>query len=291
MNPNDVLILGKPKVSSNSVIRRKAKGPELEARSTNEEGRLKEQLSVVVHELRTPLALIVGYSGLLQRNLNIVKTATPASNVVSQEKAFVAANHSLEAILEYAGQMNQLITQLFDFSDIHNRQFEGRRRHPVELAELMERLVCQQIMLYPNNLIQLQPGNKKVQVMGDARQIEQVLNNLIGNAVKYSPARSQVIVGYEVSQQDNCEVVIVWVQDQGCGIRQEEQNHIFEQFYRVDEQERTHTSGLGLGLHICQEIVEQHGGKIWLKSQPGVGSTFCFSLPVNSPQPQTQSKH
>lgn len=252
----------------------------IKAENITEIDTFKERLSMVAHELRTPLAVIVGYAGILKRHLST--TIPPSNNSISdmevQEKGLDTITHSIEVILKQAKEMNQLITQLYDFSTVQHRKLEANQIEVVDLARLVEQVVTQQILIRPSHYIQLEAGKQDIKVVCDKGRIEQVFNNLINNAVKYSPIGSKVTVGYEVA---NATDVTIWVQDEGCGIEQAEQEHIFEQFSRGTDQVCSHIEGLGLGLYLCRSIVQQHGGKIWLKSQPGVGSTFYFSLPLH----------
>jgi len=109
----------------------------------------------------------------------------------------------------------------------------------------------------------------------DDRRLQQVLTNLLTNAVKYSPAGGAITVDIEACDQ----TVIARVSDQGIGLRREEVEHVFERFFRGDALRRL--EGSGLGLYICQSIVAAHGGRIWVESAgPDSGSTFCFILPM-----------
>jgi len=117
-------------------------------------------------------------------------------------------------------------------------------------------------------------------VYGDRARLTQVLTNLLSNAVKYSPDGRDVIV--EARREDD--QFIFSVQDFGVGISKEMQEKVFVRFFRVSEASGNRVSGLGLGLFISSQIIKQHGGKLWLESEPGKGSTFYFSLPVRKEQ-------
>jgi len=117
-------------------------------------------------------------------------------------------------------------------------------------------------------------GETNKYVIADKNKVGQVLINLLSNAIKYSPDEKKVIVQLIPSTEG----VMCWVQDFGVGISKKDQQKIFDRFYRADEDE-TSASGLGLGLYISAEIIEHHGGKIWVDSEKGRGSTFCFTLP------------
>ncbi len=113
-------------------------------------------------------------------------------------------------------------------------------------------------------------------VMADEERLRQVFNNLLSNAIKYAPEGGEVRVGGWVET----ERVVLYVADQGIGIPVEEQGKLFQRFYRVDSSLRRKTQGAGLGLYLCRSIVEAHGGRIWLQSEPGKGATVFFSLPL-----------
>ena len=114
-----------------------------------------------------------------------------------------------------------------------------------------------------------------MKIFGDKEKISQVLNNLISNAIKYSPAADTIIVSTDV--KDNG--VQVSVKDFGIGIPAKEQQHVFEQFYRVTGNNQSTFPGMGIGLFICSEVTKMHGGKIWSDSVMGEGSTFHVWLP------------
>ncbi|MCB0237442.1 MAG: hypothetical protein KDH08_02135, partial [Anaerolineae bacterium] len=112
-------------------------------------------------------------------------------------------------------------------------------------------------------------------VLADEARIRQVIDNLLSNAIKYSPAGGMIRVGAWHDSQG----VTVYVADEGIGIPPEEQTRLFESFYRVDSGMRRQTKGTGLGLYLSKAIVEAHNGQIWVRSTPGKGSTFFFTLP------------
>jgi two-component system sensor histidine kinase VicK len=113
----------------------------------------------------------------------------------------------------------------------------------------------------------------------DAGRIEQTLRNLLGNAIKYSPEGGTITVQGSRRRDQ----VLIRVADQGIGIPPGDLEHIFERFYRVESEVTENVRGAGLGLSVCRGIVELHGGHIWVESQPGVGSDFYFTLPVDGP--------
>jgi len=123
--------------------------------------------------------------------------------------------------------------------------------------------------------LEVRPEANGATAIGDRNRIEQVLVNLIDNAIKYSPRGGEV----RVSTEQSAGAVRVEVRDQGLGIPLAEHDAIFEKFYRHDAHQTHVTGGTGLGLYICRELVRRMGGRIGVHSQPGVGSTFYFELP------------
>jgi signal transduction histidine kinase len=117
-------------------------------------------------------------------------------------------------------------------------------------------------------------------VIGDAQRLEQVLTNLIGNAIKFSNAGGQVLVSASTTDAE----LRVEVKDSGIGIPEEALERIFSRYYQVEDKSERSARGSGLGLHIAQKIVKGHGGRIWAESEAGQGSTFCFTLPLASPK-------
>jgi signal transduction histidine kinase len=113
-------------------------------------------------------------------------------------------------------------------------------------------------------------------VQGDATRLRQVFDNLIGNAIKYSPDGGRIVVGGVDRNSD----VLVYVQDEGVGLTEADQERIFERFYRVDGALTRKTQGTGLGLYLAKAIVEAHGGTMSVDSKPGQGSTFYFTIPL-----------
>ena len=175
--------------------------------------------------------------------------------------------------------MNGLISQLLDFSRIQSGQFELTEISEVNLVNLLERVMEQQSTLEPDRSLTFEVGEVRPIIKGDSDRLEQVWHNLISNACKYSPEGSPVTVEIKVAGENPGEAIIA-VKDYGHGISPEDQQHIFDRFYRVRNRETAKTSGLGLGLFISHEIIEQHQGKMWLESQPGLGSTFYIALPM-----------
>jgi two-component system CheB/CheR fusion protein len=233
--------------------------------------RLKDEfLSLASHELRTPLTSIMGHSELLQRALKRLENGEVSKADFSQE------THILDMIVHQSRRLNHLIEEMVDITRMRSEQFEIKHKENVNIIQLVQHVLEQYID--SKHEINLITRDDEIIVNSDEGRIEQVLNNLVGNAVKYSPAGKPIEVRVE---RDKHEVTIA-VRDEGVGISEEQQRHIFERFYRVHNDANSAIEGLGLGLYIAHEIVVRHGGRMWLESKPGKGSAFYFSLPLST---------
>jgi len=216
-------------------------------------------ISVISHELKTPVALIKGYTGTLRRD------------DVSWDDEIV--QDSLEVIEEEADRLTALIENLLDASRL---QAGGINLNLADLTlesfaeHLAERFRTQSS---GHTLVVDFPPNFPV-VLADEDRLGQVLSNLLSNAIKYSPEGGEI----RISGQVRADQVIICVQDEGVGIAPGDIPHIFDRFYRAEEASRT-TKGAGLGLYLTRAIVEAHGGRIWVDPRPGDGARICFSLP------------
>lgn len=218
-------------------------------------------VSVISHELKTPVALIKGYAGTLAREDAQWDAAT--------------LREGLTVIGEESDRLNALINNLLDASRIQAGGFKLDRSDvalPALAASVVESFRLQTdahqfVLDFPPDF---------PPVFADEERLRQVFNNLLSNAIKYAPAGGEVRVG----GWRKGDTVTVYVADQGIGIPLAEQDKLFQRFYRVDSSLRRSTQGAGLGLFLCRSIVEAHGGRIWLRSEPGKGTTVFFTLPL-----------
>ncbi len=246
------------------------KRAEVEVRRVDEE-RIELQdrfLSHVSHELRTPLTTIVDFTTIISEGL--------AGELSADQKNY------LHIVLGAATRLAGMVSSLLDVSRLQWRRLPV---HPgcVALEEIIDE-ACRSLVpqakaknITLNNTVvgELPP------VYADPPRVVQVLSNLIDNAIKYSPRESTINVSATVNP-DNQEFIHVRVSDNGLGIPAEHAHRIFDRFYRASEASDSNPSGLGLGLYICQELIEAHGGKLGVQSEIGKGSTFEFSLPLFS---------
>lgn len=218
-------------------------------------------ISTISHELRTPVALIKGYASTLNR-----ADANWNMDVVRQ---------SLEVIEEEADRLTELIDDLLTASKIQAERTVSLQIADVSLDQLAERAVERWQLQTSNHQLVLSFPDHYPAIQGDGRRLRQVVDNLIANAIKYSPNGGTITVGGRFNDRS----VTFFVRDEGAGISTQEQEHIFERFYRVDNYLATKTKGTGLGLYLVKAIIEAHRGEINVKSQPGQGSTFYFTIP------------
>jgi PAS domain S-box-containing protein len=221
-------------------------------------------VSSVSHELRTPLTAIKGSVD------NMLDGLTGALN----EKQI----RYLTRIKSNADRLSRLINDLLDLSRIEAGRIELKPAR-VEVAELARDITETLRPIAAEKFIELEiaPVNGPVTAWADRDKITQVIMNLIGNALKFTPLRGKVTVKVERTADSNVRVSIA---DTGPGIPRAEAAKIFDKFYQVPTAEKQKTRGTGLGLAISKSLVEMHGGKIWMDSEVGQGSTFSFTLPT-----------
>ncbi len=223
-------------------------------------------VSVISHELKTPVAIIKGYAGTLRR---------PDANWDR-----VTLDDGLQIIEDEADRLNDLISNLLDVSRLQAGSLPLIMA-PFALPTLAERIM-QGIAATagPEFTFELRFAADFPLVVGDEDRIRMVLSNLLTNAVKYSPQGGTIRVG-GWSEGDQA---LVYVADQGIGIARENQERIFERFYRVEGKLTRTTQGAGLGLYLAQAILQAHGSRLAVESQPGRGARFVFHLPLEHHQ-------
>ena len=232
-----------------------------------EANQLKDQfLSMASHELKTPITTIRGQAQVMLRRLSKQKEL-PGE--------FSDVRTALERIDEQTYRLTALVDDLLDLSSMRSGKIE-LRSSPCDVREICSGVVEDQRLL-SGRTIELGVPPAPVMLNADSERLGQVVTNLVNNAIKYSPDESPV----QVSVQQRDKVVVIEVHDSGQGIPKEEQKHIFETFYRSPDAQTARKSGWGLGLAICKDIVERHGGCIWCESRVGEGSTFFVALPSN----------
>jgi two-component system sensor histidine kinase VicK len=235
-------------------------------------------LLMVSHELGNVLTAINGSAQLLQRSL--LKQQGASLDQHAQQQVNAHQLSLVKTILHRMSSLQELIGQRLDVSRIQSGSLAMKSAQQANLAALVRSVVeqYQGTSLYE---VVLEASEESIFTSFDAFWIEQVLHNLVGNAIKYSPPHTTVVVGIERQAEAIApQEVVIWVRDQGSGISQEHHAALFQRFYRVRTRDNVHIEGLGLGLYICHEVIRQHSGRMWLTSEPGRGSIFSFALPL-----------
>ncbi len=215
-------------------------------------------ISIISHELKTPVALIKGYVSTLRRE------------DARWDRAIV--QDSLKVIEDETDRLASLIDNLLDASRLQADRTKLNRTDaciPDMARKLVQRLQVQS----DKHKIRVEFPSDFPIILADENRIQQVLSNLIGNAIKYSPEGE-----IRISGQTRDEFIIICISDEGPGISPEDIPHVFDRFYRSPNMARQ-TQGAGLGLFLVRTIIEAHGGKIWVDTETGKGTRICFTLP------------
>jgi signal transduction histidine kinase len=237
-------------------------------------------LSNVSHELRTPLTSVVGFSKLISKRLaDTVFPAVSTSADPKVERAMRQVRENLDIIVEEGDRLTTLINETLDLAKIEAGRVDWRSE-PVDVRDVIERATAATASLLrddvgPKLRVEIEPDLPAI--TGDRDRLIQVVINLMSNAVKFTPEGSITIVAWHETEGGWIQVA---VSDTGRGIAESDQEKVFEPFAQATDGTGTHPRGTGLGLPICREIIEHHGGRLWLQSRHGAGSTFQFTLPI-----------
>ena len=225
-----------------------------------EEQRKDEFISMASHELKTPVTSLKGFTAILERRLSKQEDDQGLAYLAKMDRQIT--------------RLTNLISELLDISRMQSGKL-AFQDELFDLCALVEEIVetLQQITQDHHLCLEC---TEPIQVVGDRDRIGQVLINLITNAIKYSYQADKVMIHVARDQHQ----AVVSVQDFGIGIAREHQQHVFERFYQVTDEDGQTYPGLGIGLYISREIISRHRGRIWVESAKGTGSTFYMSLPL-----------
>lgn len=237
-----------------------------------------DAVAVLSHELLSPLTLIRGYTATLLQ----------LSEVITEEQK----GQYLRGIESATNRVIRLLENLRDTARLEESDTPAVQ--PTFLPHLLRQTVCEMQGQTTRHVMKLRPSGPLPLVKVDQQKIEQVMTNLLVNAVKYSPHGGDIEIALRLvrNEQEVKEAfgrvpllrlpcLVVSVSDSGIGIPEEELGRLFQRFYRINHKLTRTTPGAGLGLYICRIIVEAHGGRIWAGNKAQGGSVFCFSLPVD----------
>jgi signal transduction histidine kinase len=240
--------------------RRRERRRALEAEEAREQ--LREFMGMVVHDLRGPLTVGLGFIQVVRRRMERVDDEITQRSLIKAETALLT--------------MRRLVNDLLDSTRIGRARFVIREE-PVDLAELA-RSVVEELQGTSTDHQLVVDAPPRLVGAWDAERLRQVFTNLLSNAVKYSPANTEV----RVTLRETGETVLLSVADQGSGITPVHIAELFQPFSRLGRERQA--TGTGLGLYITKGIVEAHGGRIWVESEGGKGSTFVVALPRHEPR-------
>jgi signal transduction histidine kinase len=229
-----------------------------------------EFLGIVAHELRTPLAALMGFADML-----LVQTARKRGRALSDWQQ--------EALQEIELATSRLVNLTEELLDVTRLQ-AGRlllQRTPTNVIPIVQRVTTLLQQTTTRHQLEVRITHSSLVANIDPGRIEQVLTNLIGNAIKYSPQGGPVTITFwEETVTLVNRLIGISVQDSGIGVPKNQHALMFGRFMRADNALAWGISGTGLGLYICRELVEQHGGHLWFESEEDAGSTFFLTLPI-----------
>jgi signal transduction histidine kinase len=234
--------------------------------------RLKSEfIASAAHELNTPLSIIVGYADLLQSGEYAGEEELAGFLAIINEKS-----HALGKIVDDLLQLGKIESGKELYLDVEPYDLSASLRRIVEVYEKKSPQHQFEVKLFDDDIV----------IVADRHRLGQVFDNLLSNAIKYSPRGGKITVSGSLIDGE----LLLCVADQGIGLTEEQVGKVFEKFYRVDNSS-TAVRGLGLGLNVTRNIIEAHGGRIWLESEPGHGTRFYFTLPDISPAATEQAAY
>jgi PAS domain S-box-containing protein len=255
LNARQILLRGEPRERILLAIEDITERKELQERKD-------DFISMAAHELKTPLTSIKAYAQITEKALK-------------DERYWDAVTYTTRM----SAQIERLNLLIFDLLDV-SRIEAGKLAFTLtafDFDTFVKETVTDLKPSFPSHELQIE-GQTHAAVCADRERTAQAITNLITNAVKYSPKAERILARLERVGQE----VRLHVTDYGVGIEEQHRERIFERFYRVNDATDKKYPGLGIGLYIASQIIEREGGRIWLTSTPGKGSTFSFSLPIVS---------
>jgi len=229
--------------------------------------RLKDEfIGIAAHELRNPLSALKGFADMLQ-----VQTARGHGPTL--------ADWQQEAITSIDQSANRLIDLTNDLLDVTRLQAGRLELHMSnhDMVALLQRVIARQQVMTQNHQLSLRSPVTPIPIVVDSFRIEQVIQNLLNNAIKYSPDGGEITVDLE--KDSNSDSITISIKDYGIGIPSSQHARIFHRFARADNTQSI--GGTGLGLYLCREIINSHHGEIWFQSEESEGATFFVRLPLH----------
>ena len=233
-------------------------------------------LSMVSHELRTPLTSVLGFAKIIKKKLD--STIFPEITTEDKKipKAVKQVGDNINIIVSEGERLTALINDVLDLAKLEAGKIEWKSE-PISVSQIIEQATAATLALFEAKKLKLflELEEELPEIMGDRDRLIQVLINLISNAIKFTPEGSVIC---RVRRTENA--IALSIIDSGIGIAESDQPQVFEQFRQIGNTLTDRPKGTGLGLPICKQIVEHHGGTIWVESELGKGSNFSFTLPI-----------
>jgi len=245
-------------------------------------------LSTVSHELRTPLTSVLGFAKIIRKRLDEKIFPIVDRSDKKTDKTISQISENLQVVISEGERLTHLINDVLDLAKIEAGKMEWSQEN-VSMPEVAERAIAATTSLFDQKALKLvkEIDTNLPEITGDKDKLIQVIINLISNSVKFTDKGTVTCRAYQEKDE-----LIVSISDTGIGIAPEDYGAVFEQFKQVGGDTLTDKpKGTGLGLPICKEIVEHHGGRIWVESEVGKGSTFSFALPVNKTTAHARPLH
>ena len=258
----------------NAELYEEAKAAKAQAEDANEAK--SAFLSTVSHELRTPLTSVLGFAKIIRKRLEDKIFPTVPIEDQKIKRTMKQVTENLGVVVSEGERLTKLINDVLDLAKIESGRMEWHLK-PTFLQDVINRAISATASLFENKKLELVkniPSDLPV-VNADQDKLIQVVINLLSNAVKFTDKGQVTVEAYQDDGQ-----IIIEVQDTGIGVAEEDKHKVFERFRQAGDTLTDKPQGTGLGLPICREIIEHHGGIIWMKSEFGVGSTFFFSIPI-----------
>ena len=246
-------------------------------RKLEEAGRANtEFLSIVSHELKTPLAAVLGFAKIISNRFDKVIFPNLRTDDPKVMKSTLKVKNNLDTIISEGARLTDLVNDLLDVTKIEAGKIVWEMKS-LSVSEIIKRAADITSSSFGQHGLELECDieNGLPDIAGDKYRLEQVLINLFSNAIKFT---EKGYIRCKACMIDN--EILISVTDTGGGINEDDQQMVFEKFRQIGVAAKNKPRGTGLGLTICKEIVNRHGGRIWVESEPGKGSTFSFTLPV-----------
>ncbi|MGJ1386846.1 ATP-binding protein [Sphingobacterium spiritivorum] len=234
------------------------------SKQKSEEQLKNDFISIVSHELKTPLTSLMGYVQILQLILKDHEDER-LTGILDRSKSQVS-------------KMNSMISGFLNVSRFEDGNLYLEKQS-FEINDMISEIISDVSLTHSAHRIEFEP-TQSVVLYADRDKLGQVVNNLLSNAIKYAPQSKDIFVKCALNSGN----LLVSVKDRGLGIQQEELERLFTRFYRIENKQTKTISGFGIGLYLCAEIIKRHNGRIWAESEEGKGSVFHFTIPVARPE-------